>query len=133
MGSESVCLRNFEYGWLWITTVDTVNLLTLFGTTRRHCVSTERENKRVLLRWHWSGAEDPRGGFCLTWDVKPILALKSQTQDYLSEEEVVADLIHDFCSSHAVMLSPALRAGGAYCDTQRHIVILQTAGVGHVT
>jgi len=57
----------------------------------------DREGKRVLPWWHWSSAEDPSGGFRLTWDVKPILALKSQTQDYVAEEQVVADLIDDFC------------------------------------
>ena len=87
----------------------------------------------MLLWWHWSGAEDPSGGFRLTWGVKPILALKSQTQDYVVEEEVVADLIHDFCGSHGVTLSLALQAGGAYWNTQLHIVILQTAGADRVT
>jgi hypothetical protein len=112
----------------------------------------DRESKRVLLWWHWSSAEDPNGGFHLTWDVKPISALKSQTQDYVAEEEDVADLKHDFCGSHGLMLSPALRAGGRIScigtpndfrqtdmfigtrrDTQLNIVILQTASAGHVT
>ena len=125
-----VCLFAEVGTWLLLrlTKADKAKLLTLFGTGRRYCVS--RESNRVLLWWCWSRAEDPGGGFCLAWDVNPILALKSQTQDYVAEEE---DLIHDFCGSHGVMLSPALRAGGVYWNTQRHIVVLQTAGAGRVT
>jgi hypothetical protein len=59
--------------------------------------NTDRDSKRVSLCWHCGSMEYPKGGFCLTWGVKPILALKSQTQDYVAEKEVVAELIHDFC------------------------------------
>jgi hypothetical protein len=67
------------------------------GKSRDALRNTDRDIKRVSLCWHSGSKEDPRGGFCLTWGVKPILALKSQAQDYIAEEEVVAELIHDFC------------------------------------
>jgi hypothetical protein len=79
LGSESASLLAEVEMWLplRITKVDKGKLLTLLGTRRRLSVSTE--SKKVLLWWYWSSTENPSGGFRLTWDVKPILTLKSQT------------------------------------------------------
>jgi hypothetical protein len=108
VGRECVCLfvrGRLNTGAAWNNESIEDKATDIFREKARCCVSTERAKGRDCMS---SRTGNPSGGFCSTREVKPLLALKSQTQDYVSEE-VVWNLIHDFCGWQNMSLCLALR------------------------